>query len=159
MASVASPVARSCARPAARAVNARNSGLSIPRGAILFYDANRSESKELARKGHDLNSLVLGDQNEIQPDGSSLTIGAVIPVDTIGGEKWLRSCGAVTNLFSGDASTVALRRYASDGTTVIASLDLDSVMTAVEIPVTGTYDVGVATGNYGSTPLVITVEQ
>ena len=58
-----------------------------------------------------------------------------------------------------DASTVTLRRYAADGTTVIASLDLDSVMTAVEIPVTGTYDVGVATGNYGGTALVITVEQ
>ena len=58
-----------------------------------------------------------------------------------------------------DASTVTLRRYASDGTTVIASLDLDSVMTAVEIPVTGTYDVGVATGNYGGTALTITVEQ
>ena len=58
-----------------------------------------------------------------------------------------------------DASTVTLRRYASDGTTVIASLDLDSVMTAVEAPVTGTYDVGVATGNYGGTALVITVEQ
>ena len=58
-----------------------------------------------------------------------------------------------------DASTVTLRRYASDGTTVVAALDLDSVMTAVEIPVTGTYDVGVATGNYGGTALVITVEQ
>ena len=58
-----------------------------------------------------------------------------------------------------DASTVTLRRYASDGTTVIASLALDSVMTAVEAPVTGTYDVGVATGNYGGTALVITVEQ
>ena len=58
-----------------------------------------------------------------------------------------------------DASTVTLRRYAADGTTVIASLALDSVMTAVEAPVTGTYDVGVATGNYGGTALVITVEQ
>ena len=58
-----------------------------------------------------------------------------------------------------DSSTVTLRRYASDGETVIASLDLDSVMAAVEIPVTGTYDVGVATGNYGGTALTITVEQ
>ena len=58
-----------------------------------------------------------------------------------------------------DVSTVTLRRYASDGTTVIASLDLDSVMTAVEIPVTGLYDVGVGTGNYGGTALTITVEQ
>ena len=58
-----------------------------------------------------------------------------------------------------DSSTVTLRRYASDGTTVIASLDLDSVMTDVSVPVTGTYDVGVATGNYGGTALVVTVEQ
>lgn len=58
-----------------------------------------------------------------------------------------------------DTSTVTLRRYASDGTTVIASLDLDSTMTAIEVPVAGTYDVGVATGNYGGTALTITVEQ
>ena len=58
-----------------------------------------------------------------------------------------------------DASTVTLRRYAADGTTVIASLALDSVMTAVEIPVTGTYDVGCPTGGYGGTPFTVTVEQ
>ncbi len=58
-----------------------------------------------------------------------------------------------------DTSTVTLRRYASDGTTFIASLDLDSTMTAIEVPVAGTYDVGVATGNYGGTALTITVEQ
>ena len=58
-----------------------------------------------------------------------------------------------------DASTVTLRRYASDGTTVIASLDLDSVMTDVSVPVTGTYDVGCPTGGYGGTPFTVTVEQ
>lgn len=58
-----------------------------------------------------------------------------------------------------DASIVTLRRYSADGTTVIASLTLDSVMTAVEIPATGIYDVGVATGNYGGAALTITVEQ
>ena len=58
-----------------------------------------------------------------------------------------------------DASTVTLRRYASDGTTVTASIDLDSAMTAVEIPVTGTYDVGCPTGGYGGTPFTVTVEQ
>lgn len=58
-----------------------------------------------------------------------------------------------------DDSTVTLRRYGADGTTVIASLDLGSVMEAVEIPVTGLYDIGVATGNYGGTALTITVEQ
>ena len=58
-----------------------------------------------------------------------------------------------------DTSTVTLRRYASDGTTVIASLDLDSTMAAIEVPVAGTYDVGVATGNYGAGAVTITVEQ
>ena len=56
-------------------------------------------------------------------------------------------------------STVTIRRYDRDGTTVVASLDLESVMTAIEVPVSGTYDVGVATGNYGGTALTITVEQ
>ena len=97
--SVAAPAARSCAR----AVNARW-GSSYPAALALLYDSDKSERKELARKGHNLESLVLGDQYEIQPDGSSLNIGANVPVDTFGGEKWLRSCGAVTNLFSGDAS-------------------------------------------------------
>ena len=54
-------------------------------------------------------------------------------------------------------STVTLRRYS--GNTVISSLDMDSTMTAVEVPATGMYDVGVATGNYGGTALTITVEQ
>lgn len=58
-----------------------------------------------------------------------------------------------------DDSTVTLRRYAADGTTVIASLDLGSTMESVEVPVTGLYDIGVATGAYGGTPLTITVEQ
>lgn len=82
----------------------QSQGVSIPRGAILYYDADRSERKELARKGHDLESLVLGDQYEIQSDGSALNIGANVPIDTFGVEKWLRSCGAYTNLFSGDTS-------------------------------------------------------
>ena len=56
-------------------------------------------------------------------------------------------------------STVTLRRYASDGTTVLASIDLDSAMSTIETPVPGMYDVGVATGNYGGTALTITVEQ
>ena len=58
-----------------------------------------------------------------------------------------------------DDSTVTLRRYDAAGTVVIAALDLDSVMAAVEVPVAGMYDIGVATGNYGGTALTITVEQ
>ena len=58
-----------------------------------------------------------------------------------------------------DDSAVTLRRYGADGTTVIASLDLGSVMESVEVPVTGLYDIGVATGNYGAAAVTITVEQ
>lgn len=58
-----------------------------------------------------------------------------------------------------DDSTVTLRRYGADGTTVIASLDLGSVMETVEVPVQGIYDIGVATGNYGAAAVTITVEQ
>ena len=72
------------------------------------------------------------------------------------GAGWARRCLICATR---DDSTVTLRRYAADGTTVTASLDLGSVMEAVEVPVAGTYDVGVATGNYGGTALTVTVEQ
>lgn len=72
------------------------------------------------------------------------------------GAGWARRALVCT---TSDTSTVTLRRYGSDGTTVIAALTLSSVMEAVEVPVSGTYEVGVATGNYGGTALVITVEQ
>jgi len=58
-----------------------------------------------------------------------------------------------------DDSTVTLRRYGADGTTVIASIDMGSVMETVEVPVQGIYDIGVATGNYGAAEVTITVEQ
>ena len=60
---------------------------------------------------------------------------------------------------SADDSTVTLRRLAGDKSTVLARLELSSAMETVEVPVTGWYDVGVATGNYGGTALTITVEQ
>lgn len=60
---------------------------------------------------------------------------------------------------SADDSTVTLRRLAGDKSTVLARLEFSSTMETVEVPVTGWYDVGVATGNYGGTPFVITVEQ
>ena len=61
-----------------------------------------------------------------------------------------------------DASTVTVRRYAATTdavTAYMASIDLDSTMTELGVPVTGLYRVGVATGNYGGTALTITVEQ
>lgn len=74
-----------------------------PDGAILHWDANQGTT-ELTRNGHDFQSLVLGNQYQLQADGSTVNIGATMPVDTIDGEKWLRSCGAVTNIFGGDTS-------------------------------------------------------
>lgn len=58
-----------------------------------------------------------------------------------------------------DDSTVTVQRLAADQSTVVAQLDLDSTMVALEVPVTGYYRVGVATGSYGGTALTITVEQ
>lgn len=58
-----------------------------------------------------------------------------------------------------DDSTVTVQRLAADQSTVVGALDLDSTMVALEVPVTGWYKVGVATGAYGGTPLTITVEQ
>ena len=61
-----------------------------------------------------------------------------------------------------DDSTVSVRRYASTSDDVedyLSSVDLDSTMTDLGVPVTGLYRVGVSTGNYGGTALTITVEQ
>lgn len=60
-----------------------------------------------------------------------------------------------------DDSTVTLRRYGASKDTAapIASLDMGGTMEEVLVPVEGWYDIGVAAGNYGGTPLTITVEQ
>lgn len=56
-------------------------------------------------------------------------------------------------------STVTLRRYdPADGSTVIQSLDMTEGQ-IVEVVVAGLYDVGVATGNFGTGTCLITVEQ
>lgn len=101
--SVASAVAQSCAQPCALGASERWKGLRFPADAILHWDANQWTT-ELAGFGHDFQSLVLGNQYQLQADGSTVNIGANMPVDTIGGEKWLRSCGAITNLFGGNTS-------------------------------------------------------
>lgn len=49
-------------------------------------------------KGHIFNSNVLGPQYQRNADGSYTNVGANPAVDVFDGEKWLRSCGAVTNL-------------------------------------------------------------
>lgn len=61
-------------------------------------------------------------------------------------------------LCSTGANTVTLQRLAGDKSTVTAALTMGSVMEAVEVPVTGWYRIGVATGDYVSNE-TLTVEQ
>lgn len=61
-------------------------------------------------------------------------------------------------LCSTGANTVTLQRLAGDKSTVTAALELGSVMEAVEVPVTGWYRIGVATGDFVSNE-TLTVEQ
>ena len=76
------------------------------------------------------------------------------------GDSHYRGLLARALILSSDAdSTVTVQRLAADQSTPVAELDLDSTMVALEVPVTGYYRVGVATGNYGGTAMTITVEQ
>ena len=61
-------------------------------------------------------------------------------------------------LCSTGANTVTLQRLAADKATAVASLALGSVMEAIEVPVTGWYRIGVATGDFVSAE-TLTVEQ
>lgn len=55
-------------------------------------------------------------------------------------------------------STVTIRRYNAAGDAVIGELAMTSKMSTVEVPISGLYDIGVATGDYVD-ETVITVEQ
>lgn len=64
---------------------------------------------------------------------------------------------ALISIVQGSAnSTVTLRRYS--GSTVIQSLTMTAGQ-VLEVPVTGMYDIGVATGGFGTGACLITVEQ
>ena len=57
-------------------------------------------------------------------------------------------------------STVTIRRYASDKATVIGIKEYTGLsIDELSVPQEGHYDIGVATGGYGGTPLTLTVEQ
>ena len=57
-------------------------------------------------------------------------------------------------------STVSIRRYdPADGTTVISVIQVTDPATALEVPVEGVYDFGVATGDFGTGACLVTVEQ
>lgn len=78
--------------------------LRYPDGAILYYDANTDAYTEQTYGPHTFNSSILAPQYQRNADGSYSDVGTGPAVDVFGGEKWLRSCGAITNLFSGDTS-------------------------------------------------------
>ena len=75
-----------------------------PSGAILHWDADIDAFSEQTGGVHRFNHAVLSPQFQRNADGSYVNVGAKPAVDTFGGQKWLRSCGAVTNLFAGDTS-------------------------------------------------------
>lgn len=57
-------------------------------------------------------------------------------------------------------STVSIRRYdPADGTTVISVTKVTEPAMALEVPVEGIYDFGVATGDFGTGACLVTVEQ
>ena len=61
-------------------------------------------------------------------------------------------------LCSTGANTVTLQRLAADKTTVTGLVVLGGAMEAIEVPVTGWYRIGVATGDFVSAE-TLTVEQ
>ena len=73
-------------------------GSSYPAALALLYDADKAPTRELTGKGHKFNSAILSPQYQRNADGSYTDVGANPAVDSFDGEKWLRSCGAVTNL-------------------------------------------------------------
>jgi hypothetical protein len=55
-------------------------------------------------------------------------------------------------------STVTLRRYGPTGA-VVGTQTFTAATSVVEVPVNGLYDIGVATGGFGTGAITITVEQ
>ena len=69
-----------------------------PSGAVLHWDADIDAFSEQTGGVHTFEHSVLSPQYQRNADGSYSNVGAKPAVDVFGGEKWLRSCGAVTNL-------------------------------------------------------------
>lgn len=102
---------------------------TFPSGAILHFDADLDPYSEQTGGVHTFNHSVLSPQYQLNADGSYSNVGAKPAVDVFGGQKWLRSCGAVTNLLPVGAeasatwfkSGVSLTGYIVTATTSLAS--------------------------------------
>ena len=79
-------------------------GRNAPLDAILYYDADIDAFSEQTGGLHTFNHSVLSPQYQRSADGSYSDVGAKPAVDVFDGKKFLRSCGAITNLFGGDTS-------------------------------------------------------
>lgn len=79
-------------------------GRNAPLDSILHWVADIDAFSEQTGGVHTFNHAVLSPQYQLGADGSYVNVGAKPAVDTFGGKRWLRSCGAITNLFGGDTS-------------------------------------------------------
>ena len=83
-----------------RSVGWKNSDVTVeaPADSILHWDADIDAFSEQTGGVHTFNHAVLSPQYQLGADGSYSNVGAKPAVDVFDGKKWLRSCGAVTNL-------------------------------------------------------------
>lgn len=102
-----------------------------PDGAILHWDANADTYDsnyltELTGGPHTFNHAILSPQYQRNADGSYTDVGARPAVDVFDGEKWLRSCGAVTNLLPSGSEDLTASSWVKRGTAVVAAGNLVS---------------------------------
>lgn len=83
----------------------KNSDVTVeaPADSILHWDADIDAFSEQTGGVHTFNHAVLSPQYQRNADGSYSNVGAKPAVDVFDGEKWLRSCGAITNLLPSGA--------------------------------------------------------
>ena len=101
-------------------------GRNAPLGSILHWDADLDAFSEQVGGPHTFNHAVLSPQYQRSADGSYANVGAKPAVDVFGGKKWLRSCGAVTNLLPSGAEDLTSTSWIKRGTAVVAAGNLVS---------------------------------
>ena len=96
-------------------------GKLAPDGAILHWDADLDAFTEQVGGPHTFNHAVLSPQFQRNADGSYANVGAKPGVDVFSGKKWLRSCGAVTNLLPSGAEDFTHPNWFTSRSSVIAN--------------------------------------
>lgn len=101
-------------------------GKLAPDGAILHYDADLDAFAEQTGGPHAFNHAVLSPQYQRNANGSYTDVGAKPAVDTFDGERWLRSCGAITNLLPSGYNDMTLASWTKRGTCTVGAGNLVS---------------------------------